>query len=34
MGKTAFFLTMARNMTETHHIPVAFFSLEMPDARW
>ena len=33
MGKTAFVLTMARNMTVTHHIPVAFFSLEMPDAQ-
>ncbi len=29
MGKTAFVLTMARNMTVDHHIPVAFFSLEM-----
>lgn len=31
MGKTAFVLTMARNMTVEHHIPVAFFSCEMPD---
>lgn len=29
MGKTAFVLTMARNMAVEHHIPVAFFSLEM-----
>ena len=29
MGKTAFVLTMARNMAVVHHIPVAFFSLEM-----
>lgn len=29
MGKTAFVLTMARNMTVDHNIPVAFFSLEM-----
>lgn len=29
MGKTAFVLTMARNMAVTHHVPVAFFSLEM-----
>ncbi len=29
MGKTAFVLTMARNMSVEHHIPVAFFSLEM-----
>lgn len=29
MGKTAFVLTMARNMTVEHNIPVAFFSLEM-----
>ena len=29
MGKTAFVLTMARNMTVDHRIPVAFFSLEM-----
>ena len=28
-GKTAFVLTMARNMTVDHRIPVAFFSLEM-----
>ncbi|HPV87841.1 MAG TPA: replicative DNA helicase [Bacteroidales bacterium] len=33
MGKTAFVLTMARNMTVNHNIPVAFFSLEMPDAQ-
>lgn len=29
MGKTAFVLTMARNMAVEHRIPVAFFSLEM-----
>lgn len=29
MGKTAFVLTMARNITVEHNIPVAFFSLEM-----
>ncbi len=29
MGKTAFVLTMARNMSVNHNIPVAFFSLEM-----
>ena len=29
MGKTAFVLTMARNMAVNHHVPVAFFSLEM-----
>lgn len=29
VGKTAFVLTMARNMTVDHHVPVAFFSLEM-----
>jgi replicative DNA helicase len=29
MGKTAFVLSMARNMALDHHIPVAFFSLEM-----
>ncbi|MCL2501616.1 MAG: replicative DNA helicase [Bacteroidales bacterium] len=29
MGKTAFVLTMARNMSVEHKIPVAFFSLEM-----
>ncbi len=30
MGKTAFVLSMARNMTVEHKVPVAFFSLEMP----
>ena len=30
VGKTAFVLTMARNMAIDHDIPVAFFSLEMP----
>ena len=30
MGKTAFVLTMARNMAVNHKIPVAVFSLEMP----
>ncbi|MDR1198592.1 MAG: replicative DNA helicase [Prevotellaceae bacterium] len=29
MGKTAFVLTMARNITVEHKMPVAFFSLEM-----
>jgi replicative DNA helicase len=29
MGKTAFVLTMARNISIDHKIPVAFFSLEM-----
>ncbi len=29
MGKTAFVLTMARNIAVEHDIPVAFFSLEM-----
>ena len=29
MGKTAFVLTMARNMAVEHKVPVAFFSLEM-----
>ncbi len=29
MGKTAFVLTMARNMAVEYHTPVAFFSLEM-----
>ena len=29
VGKTAFALTMARNMAVNHHVPVAFFSTEM-----
>jgi len=29
MGKTAFSLSMARNMAVEHNVPVAFFSLEM-----
>ena len=29
MGKTAFVLTMARNMAVDHQVPIAFFSLEM-----
>ncbi len=29
MGKTAFVLTMARNMAVDHNAPIAFFSLEM-----
>ena len=33
VGKTAFVLTMARNMVVDHHTPVAFFSLEMPDTQ-
>lgn len=30
MGKTAFVLNIARNMTVDYNIPVAFFTLEMP----
>jgi len=30
VGKTAFVLTMARNMAVDHKVPVAIFSLEMP----
>ena len=33
MGKTAFVLTMARNMTVEHKVPVAVFSLEMSDRK-
>jgi len=33
VGKTAFVLTMARNMSIDHHIPVALFSLEMSDVQ-
>jgi replicative DNA helicase len=33
MGKTAFVLTMARNMAVKSHTPVAFFSLEMSSAQ-
>ncbi len=33
VGKTAFVLTMARNMTVVHHVPVALFSLEMSDTQ-
>ena len=33
MGKTAFVLTMARNVAVDHQIPVAFFSLEMPSVQ-
>ena len=33
VGKTAFVLTMARNMVVDHKVPVAFFSLEMPDTQ-
>lgn len=29
MGKTAFVLTMARNMAVDHNVPIGFFSLEM-----
>ena len=29
MGKTAFLLSMARNITVEHNIPMALFSLEM-----
>lgn len=29
MGKTAFVLSMARNMAVDHNVPIAFFSLEM-----
>lgn len=31
MGKTAFVLSMARNMAVEHNVPVALFSLEMSD---
>jgi len=33
VGKTAFVLTMARNMAIDHHVPVALFSLEMSDVQ-
>ncbi|MDR0582658.1 MAG: replicative DNA helicase [Prevotellaceae bacterium] len=33
MGKTAFVLTMARNMSVDHKVPTAFFSLEMPSVQ-
>ena len=33
MGKTAFVLSMARNMAIDHESPVAFFSLEMSDVQ-
>ena len=33
MGKTAFVLSMARNMSIDHKVPVAFFSLEMPSVQ-
>lgn len=33
VGKTAFVLTMARNMAVDNNVPVAFFSLEMPDTQ-
>jgi len=33
MGKTAFVLTMARNMAVEHKVPIAFFSLEMPSVQ-
>lgn len=33
VGKTAFVLTMARNMAVDHKVPVAIFSLEMPDTQ-
>ncbi|MDR1406233.1 MAG: replicative DNA helicase [Prevotellaceae bacterium] len=33
MGKTAFVLSMARNMTVEHKMPTAFFSLEMPSVQ-
>ncbi len=33
MGKTAFVLSMARNMAVEHNIPVALFSLEMSDVQ-
>ena len=33
VGKTAFVLTMARNMTVEHNVPVAVFSLEMSDTQ-
>ena len=33
MGKTAFVLSMARNMSVAHKVPTAFFSLEMPSVQ-
>ena len=33
MGKTAFVLSMARNMAITHQVPVAIFSLEMSNVQ-
>ncbi|MDR2802173.1 MAG: replicative DNA helicase [Prevotellaceae bacterium] len=33
MGKTAFVLSMARNMSVEHKVPTAFFSLEMPSVQ-
>ncbi|MDR0694945.1 MAG: replicative DNA helicase [Prevotellaceae bacterium] len=33
MGKTAFVLSMARNMSIDHKVPTAFFSLEMPSVQ-
>ncbi|MDR3350620.1 MAG: replicative DNA helicase [Prevotellaceae bacterium] len=33
MGKTAFVLSMARNMSVDHKVPTAFFSLEMPSVQ-
>lgn len=33
MGKTAFVLSMARNMAVQHKVPVAVFSLEMPSVQ-
>ncbi len=33
MGKTAFVLSMAKNMTVNYHIPVAMFSLEMSNVQ-
>lgn len=33
VGKTAFVLTMARNMAVEHNIPVAFFSIEMSETQ-
>jgi replicative DNA helicase len=33
MGKTAFVLSMAKNMAVNFNIPVAVFSLEMPNVQ-
>ncbi|MBQ8158553.1 MAG: replicative DNA helicase [Prevotella sp.] len=33
MGKTAFALSMAKNIAADHHVPIAFFSLEMSNVQ-